>query len=764
MDIDTARPRPTSTDGIVVEGARTHNLRGVDVRVPRNRITVFTGVSGSGKSSLVFDTIAAESRRQLNDTHDSFTRNRMPRHGRPDADRIDNLSVAVVLDQRRPSANARSTVGTATDIAPLVRLLFSRIGEPAAGLSHVFSFNDPRGMCPECQGLGTVDRVDEEALIDPDLSLDEGAIRFPTFAPGTWRWKRYVHSGLFDRTRPVRDYTPAERELLLHADGVRAPDPDPEFPKTGLFEGVVPRLTRAYLTSETRGLPERVRAELDRVVSSGPCPACGGARLNPAALACRIGPHSIADWCAMPVTELAGVVRGIDVARVRPLTAALVERLGYLDRVGLGYLGLGRASGTLSGGEAQRVRLVRQMGGSLTGLTYVFDEPSTGLHPADVHRLTDLMRRLRDKGNTVLVVEHDPDVIAFADHVVDMGPGAGRDGGRVVYEGPVSGLPGADTPTGRYLRSPRTVRGAVRRPTGGIDIHGARLHNLRDVSVSVPTGVLTAVTGVAGSGKSSLVCGELLRVRPDAVAVTQGPVGGGSRSTPATFLGVLDTLRTLFARRNGVAASWFSANSRGACPTCRGRGVITTDLAFLDDVETVCDDCGGTRFNGRALSYTLDGRTIAEVLALTAEEAADIVREPGIADALGRLVRVGLPYLTLGQSLDTLSGGERQRLRLARELAAPAPVYVLDEPTAGLHGTDVDRLLTLFDHMVDAGTTLVVVEHHLDVVARADHVIDLGPGAGTHGGRVVFEGTPERMARSGTGATADALRRHLDWG
>ncbi|NYH51469.1 excinuclease UvrABC ATPase subunit [Nocardiopsis arvandica] len=762
MSIDTARPRPAATDEIVVEGARTHNLRGIDVRIPRNRITVFTGVSGSGKSSLVFDTVAAESRRQLNDTYDSFVRNRLGRPGRPDADRIDNLSVAVVLDQRRLSGNARSTVGTATDIAPLVRLLFSRIGEPSAGLSHVFSFNDPRGMCPECQGLGTVDRVDAEALIDPDLSLDEGAIRFPTFAPGTWRWKRYVHSGLFDRAKPVREYTSAERDLLLYAEGVRPPDPDPEFPRTGTFEGVVPRLARSYLTSESPGPSARDRAALDRVVSSGPCPECGGARLNRTVLDCRIGPHNIAEWCAMPAVELAGVVGGIDAERVRPLAEALVERLGYLDRVGLGYLSLDRASGTLSGGEAQRVRMVRHMGGSLTGLTYVFDEPSTGLHPADVHRLTDLMRRLRDKGNTVLVVEHDPDVIALADHVVDMGPGAGRDGGRVVYEGSVRGLLHADTPTGRYLRGPRAVRGRVRAPRGSIGIRGARLHNLRGVDVSVPTGVLTVVTGVAGSGKSSLVGGELLRVRPDAVAVTQGAVGGGSRSTPATFLGVLDTVRGLFARRNGVAASWFSANSRGACPTCRGRGVIITDLAFLDDVETVCEDCRGTRFNDRALSYTLGGRTIAEVLGMTAVEAAGFLGEPGVEDALGRLVRVGLPYLALGQSLDTLSGGERQRLKLARELAAPASVYVLDEPTAGLHGGDVGRLLALFDHMVDAGTSLVVVEHHLDVVAYADHVIDLGPGAGTHGGRVVFEGAPARMARSGTGATAEALRRYLE--
>ncbi|WP_017586735.1 ATP-binding cassette domain-containing protein [Nocardiopsis ganjiahuensis] len=760
----TTAPATTSRDrGITVVGARENNLRGVDLTLPRERLTVFTGVSGSGKSSLVYGTIAAESQRQLNEAHDSFTRSRMAHLGVPDADRLENLTVTVAVDQRRFSGNARSTVGTATDLAPLLRLLFSRIGEPWAGYSPAFSFNDPSGMCPECEGLGNVRRVDADALLDPALSLDEGAIRLRTFAPGSWRWKRYVHAGLFDRTVPVGRYTAEERDLLLYAEGLRPTDPDPEFPVSGVFEGVVPRITRSLL--DAAKLNQRDRDELERVVRRGPCPACRGRRLNPAALACRIGPYDIADLCALTVSELGPVVAEVTDPRVAPVTAALLERLRGLEQVGLGYLSLDRASGTLSGGEAQRVRLVRHLGGSLTGLTYVLDEPSAGLHPADVHRLTGLLRRLRDKGNTVLVVEHDPDVIAVADHVVDLGPGAGDEGGRVVYEGSVEGLRAADTPTGRYLRRPRTVKARTRTPTGRVEIRGARLHNLLGVDADLPTGVLTAVTGVAGSGKSSLVHGELPRVRPDAVVLTQGALRGGPRSTPVTYLGAQDALRGLFARAHGISPGWFSANSKGACPTCRGRGVIVTDLAFLDDVETVCEDCRGLRFNARALSYPLNGRTVAEVLALTAAQSRGLFEgpagEPVVAGALERMERVGLGYLRLGQSLDTLSGGERQRLRLARELAAAARLYVLDEPTTGLHGGDVAGLVALFDRMVDEGATVVVVEHRMDVVAAADHVVDLGPGAGPEGGRVVFEGTPAELADSGVGATADALRAHL---
>ncbi|MEU3019195.1 ATP-binding cassette domain-containing protein [Nocardiopsis sp. NPDC007018] len=748
---------PSNRPGITVTGARENNLRDVDLTLPRERLTVFTGVSGSGKSSLVYDTIAAESQRQLNEAHDSFTRSRMAHLGVPDADRLENLTVTVAVDQRRFGGNARSTLATATDLAPLMRLLFSRIGRPRAGYSPAFSFNDPSGMCPECEGLGRVRRVDADALLDDALSLDEGAIRLRTFAPGTWRWKRYVHSGLFDRTLPVGRFTPDERRLLLHAEGVKAPRADPEFPVSGVFEGVVPRITRSLLDAP---LKPGDREELERVVRRGPCPACDGARLNPAALACRIGPHNIADLYALPVSGLRPLIGDIDDPEVAPVTGALLERLRGLEEVGLGYLSLDRHSATLSGGEAQRVRLVRHLGGALTGLTYVLDEPSAGLHPADVHRLTGLLRRLRDKGNTVLVVEHDPNVIAVADHVVDLGPGAGAEGGRVVYQGSVAGLRRAATPTGRYLRRPRAVRARTRVPDGAVWVRDARLNNLRGIDVRVPTGVLTAVTGVAGSGKSSLAHGELPRARPDAVVLTQNSLHSGPRSTPVTYLGVQDALRSRFARANGVGPGWFSANSTGACPTCRGRGVVVTDLAFLDDVETECEGCHGQRFNDRALSYTLDGRTIAQVLELTAAGARELF-DGALRDAAERMERVGLGYLRLGQSLDTLSGGERQRLRLARKLEEPARLYVLDEPTTGLHGGDVAGLVALFDRMVDAGGSVVVVEHRMDVVAAADHVIDLGPGAGHEGGRVVFEGTPARLAEVGSGATADALRAHL---
>ena len=765
MSIHEPTPSHLRRPGITVVGARENNLRGVDLALPRERLVVFTGVSGSGKSSLVHGTIAAESRRRLNETHDSFARGRLARIGAPDVDDLSHLTVTVAVDQRAFTANARSTVGTATDLAAPLRLLFSRIGAPPAGFSPAFSFNDPSGMCSGCQGLGTARRIDTDALLDTKLSLDQGAIRLRTFAPGTWRWKRYVHSGLFDRSMPVSAYSPKKRNLLLHAEGVRPPAPDPEFPVSGLFEGVVPRITRSLLDSDR--LNEHDRADLERVVWRGTCPECEGARLNPAALDCRIGPHNIADLCALPVTELTPVIAGIDDARVAPLTTSLLERLRGLTEVGLGYLSLDRESATLSGGEAQRVRLVRHLGGGLTGLTYVLDEPTAGLHPADVHRLTTLLLRLRDQGNTVLVVEHDPTLIAAADHVVDLGPGAGHEGGRVVFQGAVEGLRRAHTPTGRYLRSIRHLPEHTRTPDGFVRIENARRNNLRGVDVSIPTGVLTVVTGVAGSGKSSLAHGELPRIRPDAVVLDQGPLRGGARSTPITALGVQDTLRGWFARVHGVAPGWFSANSTGACPTCRGRGVIITDLAFLADVETACEDCHGLKFNRTALAYTVAEHSVADVLALTAAQARDFLTKAGgpevvrLMRALERLEQVGLGYLPLGRSSATLSGGERQRLALARELVEPARLYVLDEPTGGLHGGDVAALVAMFHRMVDEGATVVVVEHRMDVVAAADHVIDLGPGAGHEGGRVVFQGPPALLVHEGQGATAQALRSHL---
>lgn len=753
---------------ITVSGARTHNLRDVSVRVPKGRLTVVTGVSGSGKSSLVFDTVAAEAQRLVADTYPAFVRSRLPRRPRPDVDALDGLTFTTVVDQRPFSGNARSTVGTAADIAPLLRMVFSRAGRPSAGYSPAYSFNDPAGMCPRCEGLGRVDDVDVDALVDQSRSLRDGAIRFPSFAPGTFRWKRYVHAGLVDPDVPLREVPPAALDTLMHAENLRLENPDPEYPRTGLFEGILPRFRRSYLRTRPARLTAAEQEALARVVTRRPCPECGGTRLNAAARASLVGGLSLADWSALPLDDLLQVVMATDEPRVAPALRAVADRLAALSDVGLGYLSLDRESSTLSGGEAQRVMIVRHLGSALSGVTYVFDEPSAGLHPHDVHRLTGLLARLRDAGNTVLVVEHHPAVLAAADHVLDLGPGAGGAGGTVLYAGPPSGLRDVDTPTARAARAPLRLRTTPRPSRGVLRIDGARAHNLRDVTVDVPLGVLTAVTGVAGSGKSTLVTDELPRQHPDVTVVDRVPLRGGSRSTPLTVLEVAEPVRAAFARATGLDASWFSPNGRGACPACRGKGVLTTDLAFLEDVETPCDACGGSRFNPTALGARLDGRTIADVLAMTGAQAAELVRSrPEVGRRLGWLDRVGLGYLALGRGVDTLSGGERHRLQLAAHLGTDAGTgarrrLVLDEPTTGLHAADVDRLVDLLDELVDGGTTVVVVEHDLRVVARADHVIDLGPGAGRDGGTVVYQGPPAGMAACAASVTGRYLRSRLE--
>ncbi|MEV5753630.1 excinuclease ABC subunit UvrA [Actinoallomurus sp. NPDC052308] len=732
-------------DLIVLGGARQNNLKGVDLRIPKHKLTVFTGVSGSGKSSVVFGTIAVESQRQLNETFPWFIRNRLPRYERPEAEAIENLSAAVVIDQRPVGGNARSTVGTMTEISPILRVLFSRHGRPSAGHSHAYSFNDPRGMCEECEGLGTTVRLDLSRLLDEDKSLNEGAIGFPAFAPGTFLWQLYAESGLFDPDLPIREFGDADRELLLYGSGFTVDRSGRNGVYKNAYEGIALRFDRRYLKNGLDGLKDKERAAVEQVVVKGPCPVCGGARLNQAALDSRIDGDNIADYAAREISELIPRLTRIEAPTVKSVAEAAVAALRGIEAVGLGYLSLARETSTLSGGEAQRLKVVRHLRSSLTDVTYIFDEPSVGLHPRDVRRMTGLLRALRDKGNTVLVVEHDRAVIENADHVIDMGPGAGGDGGEVIYEGGVEGLRRSGTPTGRSLLTVPGLKGTYRTPTGTLPIRDADLHNLRNITVGIPTGVLTCVTGVAGSGKSTLISRVFTAQHPEAVVVDQSAIGVSTRSTPATYLDVMDVIRRSFARASKTEPGLFSFNSTGACPECQGRGQIETDLAFLDPVTTVCERCAGRRFNDEALRHTFHGKTIADVLALTADEAHAFFDDARIRTRLSLLGEVGLGYLTLGQPLSTLSGGERQRLKLAHRLRNSGVIYVFDEPTTGLHMADTRRLLELFDRLVDGGNTVIVIEHDLDVVKYADWVIDLGPEAGRHGGRVVYEGTPDGL-------------------
>jgi excinuclease UvrABC ATPase subunit len=743
-------------DVIEVRGARENNLTGIDLDIPKRRLTVFTGVSGSGKSSLVFGTIAAESQRMINETYSAFLQSFMPSLARPDVDLLENLSAAIVVDQERMGANSRSTVGTATDAHTMLRIAFSRLGEPHVGTSGAFSFNLPEGMCPACEGLGRVSDLDVTALLDFDRSLNEGAILVPGFTPDTWYVQTYLVSGFYDPDAKIRDFTPQELDALLHRDSCKV-----KVGKTNVtYEGLAVKVKRLYLSKDTESLQPRLRAFIERAATFATCAACGGARLNQAALSAKIDGKNIADCAAMQISDLAEFVRKLDEPSIAPLLGNLRDTLDSLVEIGLGYLSLDRESGTLSGGEAQRVKMVRHLGSSLTDVTYVFDEPTVGLHPHDIERMNNLLLCLRDKGNTILVVEHKPETIRIADHVVDLGPGAGTDGGRLCYTGDLDGLRASGTLTGRHLDHRVTLRSRVRTPTGHLRITGARLHNLRDVSVDVPLGVLTVVTGVAGSGKSSLIHGSLAH-RNDVVVVDQSAIRGSRRSNPATYTGLLDPIRTAFAKANGVKASLFSANSEGACPKCKGLGLVYTDLAMMAGVASVCEECEGRRFTAKVLTYELRGKNISEVLAMPVAEAREFFPAGTARSVLDRLADVGLGYVTLGQPLTTLSGGERQRLKLAIRMAEHGSTYVLDEPTSGLHLADVDQLLALLDRIVDAGNTVVVIEHHQAVMAHADWLIDLGPGAGHDGGRIVFEGTPAALVSDATTLTARHLREYL---
>jgi excinuclease UvrABC ATPase subunit len=784
MDISTT-PVADSHDRIRVRGARENTLRDVDVDLPKRRLTVFTGVSGSGKSSLVFGTIAAESQRLINETYSAFVQGFMPSLGRPDVDVLDGLTTAIVVDQQRMGADVRSTVGTATDADAMLRILFSRLGQPRIGSPQAFSFNVPSargtgaitversgaeavertfevtgGMCPECEGRGTVSDIDLGALFDDSKSLADGAITVPGYSADGWMVRVFAESGFLDPAKPIREYSAREREDFLYREPTKV--------KLGnmnlTFEGLVPKVRKSFFTKDRDALQPHVRAFVDRAATFTACPACGGTRRSAAARSSRIAGISIADACAMQLTDLAAWVRALDEPSVAPLLDTLQALLDSFEEIGLGYLSLDRASGTLSGGEAQRVKMIRHLGSSLTDVTYVFDEPTTGLHPHDIRRMNELLLRLRDKGNTVLVVEHKPETIAIADHVVDLGPGAGAAGGTVCFEGSVEALRASGTATGRHLDDRAAVKPSTRTSTGSLAIRGASAHNLQDVDVDVPLGVLVVVTGVAGSGKSSLIGGSV-STRDDVVTVDQTPFFFYVRWNTEIYTGLLDPIRSAFAKANGVKPALFSANSAGACPNCNGAGVVYTDLGMIAGVALPCEVCGGKRFDASVLEYRLGGRDISEVLAMSAVEAEAFFREgakvPAAHTIVSRLVDVGLGYLTIGQPLTTLSGGERQRLKLATHLGEPGGVLVLDEPTTGLHLADVRQLLALLDRLVDSGRSVIVVEHHQAVMAHADWIIDLGPGAGHDGGRVVFEGTPAELVAARSTLTGEHLAAYV---
>jgi excinuclease UvrABC ATPase subunit len=787
---DRQAPAPQGAarhDLIRVQGARENNLKDVSVEIPKRQLTVFTGVSGSGKSSLVFDTIAAESQRLINETYSAFVQGFMPTLARPEVDLLEGLTTAIIVDQQRMGTDPRSTVGTATDANAMLRILFSRLAQPHIGSPRAYSFNVASisgagavtmeragktvkerrsftvtgGMCPRCEGRGSVTDIDLSALYDDTKSLNEGALTIPGYSMDGWFGRIFTGCGFFDPDKPIRKYTKRELHDLLHKEPTK-------IKVDGInltYEGLIPKIQKSMLAKDVELMQPHIRAFVERAVTFTTCPDCDGTRLTAAARSSKIAGVSIADACALQISDLATWVRGLDEPSVAPLLGALRHILDSFVEIGLGYLSLERPSGTLSGGEAQRVKMIRHLGSALTDVTYVFDEPTIGLHPHDIQRMNDLLRRLRDKGNTVLVVEHKPETIAIADHVVDLGPGAGTAGGTVCYEGTIEGLRASGTVTGRHFDDRATLKDTVRTPTGTLQIRGATANNLHDVDVDIPLGVLCVVTGVAGSGKSSLIHGSVSG-RDAVVSVDQTPIRGSRRSNPATYTGLLDPIRKEFAKANGVKPALFSANSEGACPTCNGAGVIYTDLAMMAGVASTCEDCEGKRFQAPVLEYHLGGRDISEVLAMSVTEAEEFfgageARIPAAHTILRRLADVGLGYVSLGQPLTTLSGGERQRLKLATNMAGKGGVYVLDEPTTGLHLADVEQLLALLDRLVDAGKSVIVIEHHQAVMAHADWIIDLGPGAGHDGGRIVFEGTPADLVAGRPTLTGEHLAAYV---
>ncbi|HLL68750.1 MAG TPA: excinuclease ABC subunit UvrA [Micromonosporaceae bacterium] len=787
---DRQSPDPHTADShdlIRVQGARANNLKDISVELPKRRLTVFTGVSGSGKSSLVFDTIAAESQRLINETYSAFLQGFMPTLARPEVDVLEGLTTAIIVNQERMGANPRSTVGTATDVNAMLRIVFSRLGKPYIGSAQAFSFNVASisgagavtieragttvkerrsfsitgGMCPRCEGMGSVTDFDLSALYDDSKSLNEGALTIPGYSVDGWYGRIFSGSGFLDPDKPIRKFTKRELNDLLYKEPTKIKVDNINL----TYEGLIPKIQKSFLAKDREAMQPHIRAFVDRAVTFTTCPECGGTRLSEAARSSKIAGINIAEASAMQISDLATWVSGLAEPSVAPLLAALQHTLNSFVDIGLGYLSLDRPSGTLSGGESQRVKMIRHLGSSLTDVTYVFDEPSIGLHPHDIQRMNELLLQLRDKGNTVLVVEHKPEMIAIADHAVDLGPGAGTAGGEVVFQGTVEGLRASGTLTGRHLDDRAALKQTVRKPTGVLEIRGATKHNLRNVDVDIPLGVLCVLTGVAGSGKSSLIHGSVSG-RDGVVTVDQSAIRGSRRSNPATYTGLLDPIRKAFAKTNGVKPALFSANSEGACPTCNGAGVIYTDLAMMAGVATTCEECEGRRFGASVLEYHLGGRDISEVLAMSVTEAekffgAGAAKTPAAHAILVRLADVGLGYLSLGQPLTTLSGGERQRLKLATQMAEKGRVYILDEPTTGLHLADVEQLLGLLDRLVDSGKSVIVVEHHQAVMAHADWIIDLGPGAGHDGGRIVFEGTPADLVAGRSTLTGEHLASYV---
>ncbi|WP_196595777.1 ATP-binding cassette domain-containing protein [Pectinatus frisingensis] len=746
---------------IHVSGARERNLKNINISIPKKEITVFTGVSGSGKSSLVFDTIAAESQRQLNETYTSFIRHRMPHYGKPDVDSIENLSVAFIINQKRLGGNARSTVGTITDIYSVLRLLFSRIGEPFVGYSNVFSFNNPSGMCEHCEGLGKIEAIDTEILLDKNKSLNEGAICFPTFEPGGWRLTRYIHSGFFNNDKKIKDYSDEELELLLYADGIKVKKPTSEWHKTSLYEGLIPRIERSFI-KKSAGEKIRYKKRIERFIIKQVCPHCHGTRLNNKVLSCKVNGKNIAECADMQINNLLDFAQSIHASIAVPITSELVNRIQHMISIGLGYLSLNRETSTLSGGESQRIKMVSQLGSSLTDLTYIFDEPSIGLHPHDINKINKLIQLLRDKGNTILIVEHDPDIIKIADYIIDMGPGAGTHGGKIVYQGNLDGLKTANTLTAKYLSYRPKLKPDTRTQKGWLSIKNATMHNLKNLSIDIPKGVMTVITGVAGSGKSTLINGILPQLYPETILIDQKSIQTSKRSNIATFTGIFDIIRKLFAKKSGVSASLFSFNSQGACPACRGLGVTYTDLAFMDTIVTVCEECHGNRYTDKVLAYQLKGKNISDVLKMTVTEALEFFHEKEIVTVLKRLSDVGITYVSLGQPLSTLSGGELQRIKLASELENSGQIYVLDEPSTGLHMADIRQLLSVMNRLVEQNSTLIVIEHNLDIICQADWIIDIGPYAGQNGGKIMFAGLPKNLINCTDSLTGKYLKKYIN--